>query len=313
MVHASLFSYPKDNKPGANLMLDLSEKDVKGLISFMREADMDDTSIRALPIDKQEAARTLRDSVTKSMDGRSIDVVTSGLEASLEKGRTTVTIGQLTGKAAEAAHRVMAPFSNSGQIMSDLTEMTFKAPLLSGDGKVARVGAFVADRLMDEKEIAAFGEMSLEAFRRQGEVQKLADERLLVGAEMSDRMRKRAGEAGSQFAEKMSVRAANVAEFTQKVSKKLPLLGLGVAAAFVAKKGYSEYKERSLLNETFDFQGYEPAADYYSLQQQIETRGSSRYVDPLSTAGVVGNLYNMQQNHSSMGPNKDQHLFAGVI
>jgi hypothetical protein len=166
---------------------------------------------------------------------------------------------------------------------------------------------------MTEGEKVAYDDIARQAFARQGRVAGLAAEGQLVGASAAERLRQSLGGAGRSIGDDLSTVAADAADMVHSITKKLPLAGMILAGALAAKIGYSEYQERSLLNETFSFQGYEPAKDYYSLQQQIESRTTSRYVDPLSAAGVVGNLNLLKQNHASMGPNKDQHLFAGVI
>jgi DNA polymerase III epsilon subunit-like protein len=225
-----------------------------------------------------------------------------------------VTFARLTGKAAETAHAVMAPFSNSRQIMSDLTEMTFRTTMLDSDSGIARLGAFVSDKLMTDGEVAEYDTMMRRTSARYNKIIEQASTGEFQAAETASRARVSVGRAGVEISEEGSRRAMAAANAVHSFSKKLPVIGAVLSGVLAASWGYNNFQERQEIDETFAFQGYEESKDYYNLQRQVEARtASDRNLDPLSTAGLIGNLHELRSNHTAMGPNANSHLFSGVI
>lgn len=89
---------------------------------------------------------------------------------------------------------------------------------------------------------------------------------------------------------------------------------VGVAAVGLAYMASKRYRESRLYNETLQQQPTEPNRGQI---RQINQNGDSAYssgptpMDPLATAGVVGNMDRMKIGHSRMGNNKYNHLYGG--
>ena len=86
----------------------------------------------------------------------------------------------------------------------------------------------------------------------------------------------------------------------------------GVAgAAVLGLMAYNSSRQNEIYNQTVEKQPYEPTnyirSENESLAYLSPTPSSRR--DPLSTAGVVGNLDRNKINHTRMGNNKYDHLF----
>ena len=88
-------------------------------------------------------------------------------------------------------------------------------------------------------------------------------------------------------------------------------LGLGIAAT--GYYAYKKHRERQLYNETLDQQPTERpiTTDEMRYSSRAFSQVSSTRRDPLSTAGVVGNLDRAKIGHTQMGSNKHNHLFGG--
>jgi len=251
--------------------------------------------------------------------GLSQEAVVNALdELEAVNGKYVIDFGQVSGKAAEGVHNVLSVFSNSKQMRSDASEMTFRAAILDTSDGVGRVGAFISDKLMDDADKSRYMGVMRDVYSRLNVVRDMGEADGLVNASMVNDIRVNMGRIGrsmgGQGGADLSKVALAAAEGVHAATKRLPLIGGILAGALTAKVGYDSYKERKTLNETFAFQGYGEQEDYYNLQQQVETQsGASRYIDPLSTAGIVSNLHGNAQRHGMMGPNRNDALFAGVI
>jgi hypothetical protein len=93
-----------------------------------------------------------------------------------------------------------------------------------------------------------------------------------------------------------------------------PKIGYGALAVGAVATGYylnEKRKENNLYDETLEQQPYEKTgfvSEQNSGFAQINSPISSRR-DPLTTAGVVGNLDRNKIGHTQMGPNKYNHLY----
>lgn len=107
-------------------------------------------------------------------------------------------------------------------------------------------------------------------------------------------------------------RARQVAQMFQRYKKPTMIGAAALTAAGVGYYLYKRKKKKDQYDETMEEQETMPAMaprqDVYS--QQLPVQAYSRIQDPLSTAGVVGNLDRNKINHTSMGSNKYDYLFS---
>jgi hypothetical protein len=90
--------------------------------------------------------------------------------------------------------------------------------------------------------------------------------------------------------------------------------GIGVAVAGLAYYLSKRHRETALYDETLAQQPTESnRGQIRSINQDVNNYNSNRSspMDPLSTAGVVGNMDRMKIGHSKMGNNKYNHLYGG--
>jgi len=101
-------------------------------------------------------------------------------------------------------------------------------------------------------------------------------------------------------------------KFIKKFKTPMYLAGLAVAAAVVGKKVADRKNENDVYNATMHTMPVESGGRPYGIQEAMFShKTGSRRKDPLVTAGVVGNLDRSKINHTSMGPDKNNHLFGG--
>lgn len=99
-----------------------------------------------------------------------------------------------------------------------------------------------------------------------------------------------------------------------------PKFGIALAGLALTGIGYyisKKHRERQLYNETLESQPIEAARQYdpnmESKMAPPKMSLNSVRRDPLSTAGIVGNLDRAKTGHTRMGPKKDNHLFRGAM
>ena len=115
---------------------------------------------------------------------------------------------------------------------------------------------------------------------------------------------------GSRFGR--SLRDAEVRAMYRKVA---PKVGIGAAAVGLLGAGYyiaKKNREKDLYDQVMEEQPIEgrgtvSSSNYDTIEQNSQY--SSRR-DPLVTAGVVGNLDRNKIGHTTMGPNKYNHLYG---
>jgi hypothetical protein len=101
-------------------------------------------------------------------------------------------------------------------------------------------------------------------------------------------------------------------QFFKKNKTGIYLAGLAVAAAVIGKKAADRKNESDLYDSTMGVMPVESGQRPYGIQDAMfSTKTVSRRRDPLTTAGVVGNLDRNKINHTSMGSDKNNHLFGG--
>ena len=102
------------------------------------------------------------------------------------------------------------------------------------------------------------------------------------------------------------------AEFFKTNKRSIYLAGLAVAAAVVGTKVAKRKNENEVYDATMQRMPVESGERPYGIQDALfAQKMASRRKDPLVTAGVVGNLDRSKINHTSMGPDKNNHLFGG--
>ena len=223
-----------------------------------------------------------------------------------------ISIGFMKGKAAQVANSILEPFSNSSQILSDSTELTFNSSIIDydADSGMLKLGAFV-----DESLVTAGEQTLIDDVARQTQEQR----RTVIAGVMQgdDAAIKQASQRSTSLGRttQSAIDNSRLVEAGKRFGRALPIAGGLVAAAFAGKKLVDNYQERQEVNETFDFQGYETGTDYYNLQQQVESAmiSKQRRLDPLATAGLTANMHNIRNDHTRMGPNAHAHLFSGVL
>ena len=101
-------------------------------------------------------------------------------------------------------------------------------------------------------------------------------------------------------------------KFIQNNKSKIYLAGLTTAAAIVGTKIAKRRNENDVYDTTMHSMPVESGERPYGIQEALfSQKMASRRKDPLVTAGVVGNLDRSKINHTSMGPDKNNHLFGG--
>jgi len=101
-------------------------------------------------------------------------------------------------------------------------------------------------------------------------------------------------------------------QFFRANKGKIYLAGLAVAAAVVGSKAAKRKNENEVYDATMQGMPVESGERPYGIQDALfAQKMGSRRKDPLVTAGVVGNLDRNKINHTSMGPDKNNHLFGG--
>lgn len=101
-------------------------------------------------------------------------------------------------------------------------------------------------------------------------------------------------------------------KFIKNNKQNIYLAGLAVAAAVVGTKMARRKNENDVYDATMQGMPVESGERPYGIQDALfAQKMASRRKDPLVTAGVVGNLDRSKINHTSMGPDKNNHLFGG--
>jgi hypothetical protein len=92
---------------------------------------------------------------------------------------------------------------------------------------------------------------------------------------------------------------------------KFALGALALAGAVTGYKMAKRGNENDLYSATMGPAPVEEGQRPYGIQEALMGNGqTSRRKDPLFTAGIVGNLDRQKIGHTSMGSNKNSHLFG---
>jgi len=102
-------------------------------------------------------------------------------------------------------------------------------------------------------------------------------------------------------------------DFYLKNKTKLGYAGIAIAALGAGYYMSKKHRESALYDETVKSQPTEPNNPRRATQRNQASTANlqSTRRDPLTTAGVVGNLDRSKIGHTQMGPNKYNHLYGG--
>jgi hypothetical protein len=109
------------------------------------------------------------------------------------------------------------------------------------------------------------------------------------------------------------LRDDNIRETFQRLKPKIGLAALGVGVASAGYYMYNKSQESSVYDETMEAQPVEANGQIRRANSSFQTTAgmTSSRRDPLTTAGVVGNLDRNKIGHTRMGPDKYNHLYGG--
>ena len=102
-----------------------------------------------------------------------------------------------------------------------------------------------------------------------------------------------------------------LADFYRANKKPIGLGGLALAGASIGYYMYKKKNEQDTYQEAMAYMPTEASTGTPNRQMDLGTMPKSTRRDPLVTAGVVGNLDRNKIGHTSMGPNKYNHLYGG--
>lgn len=100
-------------------------------------------------------------------------------------------------------------------------------------------------------------------------------------------------------------------QFYVNNKKNIRNFAIGAAAAGVGYYLYNRKKESDLYNETLETQPVSRNMNSLTTRSYSPSSQTSRQLDPLATAGVVGNLDRRRIGHTQMGNDRHSHLFGG--
>jgi len=105
----------------------------------------------------------------------------------------------------------------------------------------------------------------------------------------------------------------NIREAYQRLKPKIGLAALGVGVAAAGYYMYNKSQESNMYDETMEDQPIEANGQIRRANSSFQSSAgmTSSRRDPLTTAGVVGNLDRNKIGHTRMGPDKYNHLYGG--
>ena len=110
-----------------------------------------------------------------------------------------------------------------------------------------------------------------------------------------------------------SARDEFISETYKRLKPKIGLAALGVGVAAVGYYMYNKSQESNMYDETMEDQPIEANGQIRRANSSFQSSAgmTSSRRDPLTTAGVVGNLDRNKIGHTRMGPDKYNHLYGG--
>lgn len=214
----------------------------------------------------------------------------------LSRGRTTRAIGMIDQTVADETRTIgfiMSPFQDQ-QVFEEASLAAQEAAGSSSSAKeVARLG-----RSEDLKSLQNATDAAVAA----------SPDPVTFLSQAEDLAAQRASTVASPG--RQSVEAGR--RFMQANKSKIYLAGLAVAAAVIGNKMAKRKNENDVYDTTMQGMPVESGRKSYGIQDApFSQKMASGRKDPLVTAGVVGNLDRSKINHTSMGADKNNHLFGG--
>lgn len=273
-----------------NLMLDVSEDEAGNLIRWMEEA-LGSPTERRLLVDSGVSSELLSQIKESFIEG--------------EGYKHGINIGYLDEAAGTQAYHTIS------DMLQNLTRDKDKIPLRVGfisssmgaeDKGIIRTGAVILDRLMSDAERSNYkADLGIAASRSE----QLMDEMSNVATAARTKMKYSVG--SSELAERADV-------IYDAIKKRGPVVAGAAALVFGGYYAYKKHSERKEYDETMDEMDYESVDDYARYRQEmgLQPAPAVRRMDPMATAGVVGNLHHNAIGHTQMGPNRYSGLFSSV-
>lgn len=213
-----------------------------------------------------------------------------------------IGVGFLNNQAGFAAFQAVSDI-NQG-IISDESQLPYRAGLISHERNQVRVGAFTVDRFRDDAERAAYAENLRLAEKRSRQLEEVVKT------------------PKNWVAAKAFVETGN-GELIQKIMKGMDVFSKAfpvvVGAAALGATAYHLNKrriEQNIYDETLSPQPTERSGYYGQYRREMGQRELPpvRYMplDPLATAGVTGQLDRAKIGHTSMDRKYD-YLYGGVF
>lgn len=310
-----------NDKPRVNLVWNISgqmNKDqtrdmMKNLFEIMSD---ESSAAAAMGVDMTELNESIKAEIAfnRTIRGKGQASVDDAIELATE---TAMDRGIVLGYADEKVSKsIISSFVQMGLDMGN------DVNLRNLRSRVLRTGL--------GKETIAIGPMMFEDGAKIAGVKDLVDEAYKVvddgqGGKITslvqnyNKIAQRLGE-DKQLAREVgrNVRSGKVADevrgLTNFYLKNKPKLGIGLAVSAIAGLGYYKAKknrEQNLYNEAVEKMPYQSAQPIDPLAELKEGYNfTPQRVNPLETAGVVGNLDRNKIGHYQMGTNKYDHLFG---
>jgi hypothetical protein len=231
---------------------------------------------------------------------------------------TFITGMKITGKnAVEAINESRLAQGLSGTADTDIALKSRPTRIISTMGTKDRgvLGYMMSGSVTDEMDAAARSAVSLPGEAANIGVSRAAEDKaalkaLIDSGSFIDDITPTS--PGLSAGEQITDNAITVGRRMYEANKgKFALGALALAAAVVGHKIAKKGNENDLYDATMQRAPVEEQQRSYGIQEALMGNGqTSRRKDPLFTAGVVGNLDRQKIGHTSMGSNKNSHLFG---
>lgn len=176
----------------------------------------------------------------------------------------------------------------------DASEQILRMAL--GESGESVEGAGAATRALRHQEALGARQITAEAIS--SNTGKIADDIIVEAAER----------AGDPF-EKIMMPTR---QFYRENKKAFAIGALAVGATLGARHLYKKHTQNELYESTIEEQELEKVQRPYGAQHALlNAKPRSSSLDPLATAGLVGNMDRSKINHSNMSNSKNNHLFQG--
>jgi len=221
----------------------------------------------------------------------------------LQKNRVSRVVKYIKDKEGSVVGAVLSP-----QADTKVVDAAFEAAGMDDAARVATTNAADQAALSNLTEaLAVAGRPSAEA------TATVADSGASLATAISQNATKIATQPGGVAGQIAADTAFAAGQNFMKANKnKIYLAGLAVASVVIGRKIARSKNENEVYDSTMSPMPVESGKRPYGIQEALfSQKMASRRKDPLVTAGVVGNLDISKINHTSMGPDKNNHLFGG--